>query len=142
MHPAARSRLLLLAAFRLPLAGGLLGRLSCPRPREFGTTSEFRARAEAKGLHVWSPGSAREKVGEVRVSDRHGGRELAVRELAVLRHGREWSGVAVVVNLAPQLPPDVPHRVWGRVLVMGDPELLDRLEALRSGQLPVATRIE
>ena len=130
-NAARHSRLLLLTLFLLLLAGGLLGRLSCHRPREFNDTSELRAWAQAKGLSVWSPGSDREKVGELRVSDRHGPRELAARELPVLRLGPGWAGVVVAVNLDDQLAPDVPCRVWGRVLVLGDPELLDRLEALR-----------
>ena len=102
---------------------------------QFGNVQELKAWADSRGLHCrsdWEDG---------RVT---GGLALSTRPLTYEQVGRlcraapgqraDWEGVIWAMNHSsalesmPAAPWDGECRVWGRVLVTGDPALLDRIE--------------
>jgi hypothetical protein len=120
------------AALLLALAVAWWGRRHAPAFRDVG---ELQARAECQGLYCRSD----RQDGRVTTALAISTRPLTWEELGwlcpgVLAPRAAGSGVAWAVNRSADLdgmpaPPwDGECRVWGGVLVTGDPELLDRLE--------------
>jgi hypothetical protein len=125
----------------LLLAQASLGRRQGPR---FGNVRELKAWAEARGLFCRSD----RQDGRVGSGLAVSARPLTWLEVAglgtVQRRGYEarWHGILWAINLGPGVrwlpaPPwDGECRAWGGVLVTGDPEFLDRIEA--ESQCPTA----
>jgi hypothetical protein len=105
---------------------------SPPSAPSFRDVGELQAWASGHGLHSGSDRRDGKVASGVALSPR----PLSWQDVGRLHKGagRGWTGIVWAVNLTaglrdtPQPPWDGECRVWGGVVVTGDPCLLDRIE--------------
>ena len=114
-----------------------LGRLAAPAPPQFRDVRALKAWAEARGLCCQSD-RADGRVLQTLVVSTQPLTWLEVAHLGIRRlPGRErgWAGIVWAIDRDPtgvplaQPPWEGECRVWGGILVTGDPRLLDWVEA-------------
>lgn len=116
MHKVTYAAIALLAATALAV-------FAFPSKRTFTDIDDFRAWAGARKLIVWPPAPA---------SSAHVSNDPAVRtkldgdESEVTRRS-----LVTVSGSVDELPAGVEHRIWGKVVAYGNPELLRKLDESR-----------
>ncbi len=115
--------LLSLSALAVALEGHFRG-----SKQGFQSVSDFREWAEAKGLIVWPPhpATAVHVSDDLEIRTKLGSHETAEADTAykTLVH-------AATASVVDQLPTKTDHLLWGKVVIYGNPRLLEKLEKLR-----------
>lgn len=123
-----------LLALALAALGAAAWALSRNTQREFDDLRDFSEWAQSRGIAV------RDRMPNgTLVSDRISAERLreivyTSREISGAPDG--WNGLAAAVYFSgkgepPPAPAGTASRSWGRVLVFGDPRLLDRIDSMR-----------